>query len=215
VTRRNQNGYRRFASQPKRRAQLKRKSLSFERLEERLVFSVDLSTLPTVSFSNATPEGAALTLADEVHWAQLMAGSQSTASGDGLTSLAGQVGRTFDLFDWTGVTPTGAFAVSSPYTWNLANLYTTGEVTLTAIPGLPGDFNQDGSVDAADYVVWRKGAYTQADYLVWRAHFGQTAFSGAALPAAGATSSPVPEPATLVLLMFAATGWCLLRRRAA
>jgi uncharacterized protein YjbI with pentapeptide repeats len=45
-------------------------------------------------------------------------------------NLATQVGRTFDLFDWTGVTPTGAFAVSSPYTWNLSNLYTTGEVTL-------------------------------------------------------------------------------------
>jgi uncharacterized protein YjbI with pentapeptide repeats len=47
---------------------------------------------------------------------------------------ASQLGRTFDLFDWTGVAPTGAFAVSSPYAWNLSNLYTTGEVTLTAIP---------------------------------------------------------------------------------
>ena len=49
-------------------------------------------------------------------------------------NLASQVGRTFDLFDWTGVNPTGAFAVSSPYAWDLSNLYTTGEVTLTAIP---------------------------------------------------------------------------------
>ena len=49
-------------------------------------------------------------------------------------NLASQVGRTFDLFDWTGVTPTGAFAISSPYAWDLSNLYTTGEVTLTAIP---------------------------------------------------------------------------------
>ena len=47
---------------------------------------------------------------------------------------ATQLGRTFNLFDWTGVTPTGAFAVDSPYRWNLSNLYTTGEVTLTAIP---------------------------------------------------------------------------------
>jgi uncharacterized protein YjbI with pentapeptide repeats len=47
---------------------------------------------------------------------------------------ATQLGRTFDLFDWTGVTPTGAFAVSSPYRWDLSNLYTTGQVTLTAIP---------------------------------------------------------------------------------
>jgi uncharacterized protein YjbI with pentapeptide repeats len=49
-------------------------------------------------------------------------------------NLASQVGRTFDLFDWTGINPTGAFAVSSPYRWDLSNLYTTGEVTLTAIP---------------------------------------------------------------------------------
>src|SRR5262245_42535013 len=49
-------------------------------------------------------------------------------------NLATQLGRTFDLFNWTGVTPTGAFAISSPYAWDLSNLYTTGEVTLTAIP---------------------------------------------------------------------------------
>jgi len=49
-------------------------------------------------------------------------------------NLASQVGRTFELFDWTGVDPTGAFAIASPYAWNLSNLYTTGQVTLTAIP---------------------------------------------------------------------------------
>ena len=129
-------------------------------------------------------------------------------------SLAGQVGRTFDLLDWTGVSPTGAFTVSSPYTWNLTNLYTTGEITLLAIPGLPGDFNSDGTVDSADYVVWRNGlgtSYTQNDYDVWRAHFGQTIGSGS-----GATASAaVPEPATTVLLMFATAGWCLRPGRAA
>ena len=30
-------------------------------------------------------------------------------------------------------------------------------VPATAVPTLPGDFNRDGIVDAADYVVWRKG----------------------------------------------------------
>jgi uncharacterized protein YjbI with pentapeptide repeats len=47
---------------------------------------------------------------------------------------ATQRGRTFDLFDWTGVAPTGTFAVSSPYHWDVSHLYTTGQVTLTAIP---------------------------------------------------------------------------------
>jgi hypothetical protein len=49
-------------------------------------------------------------------------------------NLPTRLGRTFNLFDWTGVTPTGAFAISSPNQWNLSNLYTTGEVTLTAVP---------------------------------------------------------------------------------
>jgi uncharacterized protein YjbI with pentapeptide repeats len=49
-------------------------------------------------------------------------------------NLASQLGRTLRLFDWTGVTPSGAFAISSPYRWDLSKLYTTGEVTLTAVP---------------------------------------------------------------------------------
>jgi hypothetical protein len=79
---------------------------------------------------------------------------------------------------------------------------------------LAGDYNNNGIVDAADYVVWRKGLgtiYTQSDYNVWRANFGQTAGSSS-----GATASAaVPEPTTLVLLMFTTTGCCLRRRRTA
>jgi len=38
--------------------------------------------------------------------------------------------------------PAGEFAVCSPYAWNLANLYTTGEVTLSGTgTGTAGDFN--------------------------------------------------------------------------
>ena len=73
---------------------------------------------------------------------------------------------------------------------------------------LPGDYSRDGSVDAADYVVWRKTGGSQDDYNIWRAHFGQTAGSGTGASA----NAAVPEPATLVLLMFAAAGWCLMRR---
>ena len=74
-------------------------------------------------------------------------------------NLATQIGRTVDLFNWTGVAPTGTFTVSSPYTWDLSKLYTTGEVTLAAVPGiLPGDFNYDGTVDAVDYVVCAMGS---------------------------------------------------------
>jgi len=67
-------------------------------------------------------------------------------------NLAGEIGRTFVVFDWTGVNPTGAFAVTSPYTWDVSKLYTTGEVTLSNVPGLllPGDFNRNGQLSAND-----------------------------------------------------------------
>lgn len=65
------------------------------------------------------------------------------------------------------------------------------------LPGLAGDFNGDGSVDAADYVVWREGrftTYTAASYDIWKANFGATS-SGASLDVA------IPEPATAVLVV--------------
>ncbi|HVT30677.1 MAG TPA: autotransporter-associated beta strand repeat-containing protein, partial [Lacipirellulaceae bacterium] len=41
-----------------------------------------------------------------------------------------------------------------------------------------GDFNHNGTVDAADYVIWRKGASpnpnSPTDYNTWRSTFGQT-----------------------------------------
>jgi hypothetical protein len=74
------------------------------------------------------------------------------------------------------------------------------------IPKLPGDFNDDGAVDAADYVVWRKGlgtAYTQDDYNIWRSNFGRTWLAGGASATISADrdSSTIPEPATLVTFL--------------
>jgi hypothetical protein len=76
------------------------------------------------------------------------------------------------------------------------------------IPAPPGDYNQNGVVDAADYVVWRKTDNTPDGYNTWRSHFGQTAGSASG---AGANAA-VPEAGTLlVVLMLAAAGWCLRR----
>jgi hypothetical protein len=73
-------------------------------------------------------------------------------------------------------------------------------------PLLPGDFNFDGMVDAADYVVWRNGlgtTHNQADYNAWRANFGRTATS--TLGSALGSNPAVPEPAGAVLLVIATT----------
>jgi hypothetical protein len=96
---------------------------------------------------------------------------------------------------------------------------------ISLIVAIPGDYNHNGTVDAADYIVWRKtlgqagsalaadgngnNQIDSGDLDVWRAHFGQTAGSGT-----GATAnSAVPEPATFVLLVWTAICWSCRRGR--
>ncbi|MEX0610642.1 MAG: SUMF1/EgtB/PvdO family nonheme iron enzyme, partial [Pirellulales bacterium] len=71
-----------------------------------------------------------------------------------------------------------------------------------------GDYNHDDSVDAADYVVWRKNSGTSEEYTIWRANFGNMLGSGSAI----ATSAP--EPSTLLLGAMAGLGLLWRRRRA-
>jgi hypothetical protein len=65
---------------------------------------------------------------------------------------------------------------------------------------LPGDYNSDGSVDAADYVVWRKtDANNLVGYALWRENFAMTSFgSGVRL-----ASTSVPESSSVVFLATA------------
>jgi hypothetical protein len=91
------------------------------------------------------------------------------------------------------------------------NIFGTYAIIPNPTP-LVGDYNGSGTVDAADYVVWRKGlgtVHTQSDYNAWRAHFGQTTGSGAT---AGAIV-PVPEPAALLMLVSAMSAGFLANAR--
>jgi hypothetical protein len=69
---------------------------------------------------------------------------------------------------------------------------------------LTATFNEDGAVDAADYIVWRNGlgtTNTQADYNTWRANFGATAAGAAAVTdtLTVASSGNIPEPGAFLL----------------
>jgi hypothetical protein len=80
------------------------------------------------------------------------------------------------------------------------------------VDALPGDFNNDGSVDAADYAVWRKGlggVFDEEDYIAWRTNFGVTMGGGSLAGAA------VPEPVAIIQLVVAVAGFlaCAGRRR--
>jgi hypothetical protein len=84
---------------------------------------------------------------------------------------------------------------------------------------LTGDYNQNGVVDAADYVLWRDtlaesvangtgadgnadGTINDEDYAVWRSQFGKSVSESLASNAAGSNSA-VPEPGTSLLLFLA------------
>jgi autotransporter-associated beta strand protein len=115
-------------------------------------------------------------------------------------------GSTFNLFDWGSVA--GSFntlnlaALPGGLSWNTSQLYTTGILSVAAAPSLPGDFNNDSKVDAADYVVWRKNGGTQEQFNTWRANFGLTAGSGSS-----AMNSSVPEPSSVALLAIGLAGF--------
>jgi len=77
-------------------------------------------------------------------------------------------------------------------------------MVLTAVPEPEedGDFNEDGTVDAADYVAWRKTNAEDLDaYNDWVRTFGMSGLGG------GSGNSPaggVPEPVGLIMLLTAA-----------
>jgi hypothetical protein len=83
-------------------------------------------------------------------------------------------------------------------------------------PGVPGDYNNNNVVDAADYVLWRNGGPLQndptsgvssADYTYWRSRLGATSGSGSAFSA----NAAVPEPSVLVMAMVALSVACFGR----
>jgi hypothetical protein len=137
-----------------------------------------------------------------------------TGTGGGIFVAAGaQLGLDeFTLAHTTG----NAASTSHP------DIFGTYELIANPNP-LPGDFNHDGTVDAADYVVWRKGlgtTYNPDHYIEWRENFGRTRINGSGAGATGMVSATVqslsmavPEPATF-MISFVGVLLTRFRRRA-
>lgn len=113
----------------------------------------------------------------------------------------------------------------SVFAWNSAS-FEMDDIRATA--GLPGDYNLDGTVNLADYVVWRDslgstlplpnenptaatpGTVDQEDYLFWKNQFGAT------FPSVSSLGAParVPEPSSLVAtVVLAVVSIAYSRRR--
>jgi mannan endo-1,4-beta-mannosidase len=174
----------------------------------------------------------------------------SSMSGEWYDILAHYNGRKLIALSESGTLPNAELMETYGIAWSYFSLWKDGFlddftaqqvqallnddniITLDELPMLPwniaaplaGDFNDDGSVDAADYVVWRSlagqngtglvadsdldGHVDAEDYAFWASQFGLTAGGGASfggLPA-------VPEPAAALLLVGLAANYIFFVR---
>jgi hypothetical protein len=137
------------------------------------------------------------------------------ASAAGITGLLANGNQTGQIA-WGAATinPDGSA------TQNLYGMRTNGGIrafTFTLpVPSVSGDYNGNGVVDAADYVIWKKnlgltggatkaqgdgtgdGNVTSDDYDYWRTRFANTTGGSGT---GGLSTNAVPEPNTIVMLM--------------
>jgi hypothetical protein len=157
-----------------------------------------------------------------------LAGSSFLLDGVPIDGL--QLGLPLEILD-RDVLLTGTWDNGLPFSFDLSSTLTftsdtflpgsTLMITLVAPDLLPGDYNDDGIVNAADYVVWRNhvdtetslpndetpGMVTAEDYTVWADNFGTSVGQGSA------GGGAVPEPATCWLIATFALYVASQRRR--
>jgi uncharacterized sulfatase len=147
------------------------------------------------------------------------------------TNTATFTGTDLELILGTGRSSGGALLTTDYYTGQLAEFLvfndqlSIGQINLVAnylsseyaLPfayetnllstqsALVGDYNHDGVVDAADYVVWRKsGINGQQGFVDWRSNVGKTTPALGLAIAGSGLAAQVPEPATWTILAIGA-----------
>jgi fibronectin-binding autotransporter adhesin len=151
---------------------------------------------------NAIADSATLTL--------LGGGTAGTADVGYIDLAAGINEQVASLVLGTTTFTSGTFGATGSSATNFMDEYFTGTGIITVTSSLPGDWNHDGNVNAADYVVWRKDPASNGNdpggYITWRENFG-TPSSGPGLAAS------VPEPASTALFGLSLLGMLFWRRR--
>ena len=123
------------------------------------------------------------------------------------------------------ITDTGASSTYTTIATSGTNQIFRGVVFIATPPaGLPGDFNNDGKVDAGDYDTWRKNNGTNnalandnglgtpigtSHYNLWRANFGKPPGAGSG---DGLSGGAVPEPMSIGLVLISLAAFGLGRR---
>jgi hypothetical protein len=167
-----------------------------------IALAVSRVTIPS-GVLNAIGNSATLSIDGNADWGR----SAFAELGDGVNEVVGKLvlGGVTQLSGVTygSTTNTGGAMFTD-------DTYFTGHGMVQV--GALGDFNGNGSVDAADYTLWRKSySGNTALYDLWRANFGNTAPGSGS--GGGLAASTVPEPSTFVLLALSIAPMLINRRR--
>lgn len=186
----------------------------------------------TLRVDGSLTQAAGSTLAIEVGGAApgqfdvLAASGTASLSGTLAVSLVNgfspSIGDSFTVLTAAGGIVDNGLALGGPNGGSFYFNVVGNNLVLNA--GLLGDYNGNGTVDAADYVVWRNtlGSTTDLqadgngnhivdadDYASWKANFGKIATSGTS----ATQLSSVPEPTSCLLIALAALAGALVRGR--
>lgn len=187
------------------------------------------TSLQLVGYSILSTSGSLLT--GNADWLSL--DDQNVGSWLEANPTANALNEVFGGAGATTLTPGQALNLGNPFNeltgtrdlvlqFGLANELTPrlGAVQYATISaGVPGDYNNDGTVNAADFVLWRNGGpltndptpgVQAADYGFWRSHFGSTSGSGSA---SSIVASRVPEPTSWCMLIVGTIGVSIAARR--
>ena len=170
-----------------------------------------------MSGDDIVPEDVAET---ETEWELLERGVVDDAK-DNVRDMDKAIVRRYEFFKYTGpyddeheaTTLFDGDVIPEPPVGELGDFISANMVAANLAPQVivDGDYNDDGVVDAADYVMWRhhrgsevqveidgdhSGVVDDGDHDVWRHHFGGQQGEGAL-----AGGNVVPEPSTARLLL--------------
>lgn len=162
-------------------------------------------------FSVALHEiGHAIGFGTSDEWNDLIVGGQYTgpngiaANGSAPLLTSGHWGNGVQSTVFGGSTPQET-AMDPNITVGTRKLWTTldaaglediGWEVVAPVLGLPGDYNDDGLVDAADYTTWRDNLGTPdatGTYSEWSTNYGASSNPS--------TSASIPEPSALVVIV--------------
>jgi hypothetical protein len=131
---------------------------------------------------------------------------------------AGAISDVFGTVNVNGVAAASPDLDLNGEAYHLSYAAGTGGNDLVLLPGaapvgVPGDFNDDGFVDAGDYVTWRKGILPAndeppagagpEDYDTWFEQFGSDGPGSGGSPTG---DGAVPEPSAMLLAVIALFG---------